>query len=100
MTSIKCSNPNCDEPQPISEDMEPKELTCPKCDSKISIENLKSAQQCMIDMLDSFLLKDSEENITFLRNQLTEAEKHLHKINIYYNRLLTAYMQLAKQDPF
>jgi len=99
MTGIKCSDPNCDEPQLISEDMEPKELTCPKCNSKVSIESVKAAQQCMKDMLDSYMLKESDENVNYLKKQLVEAETHFHKTNIYYNRLLTAYMQLARQDP-
>lgn len=50
MTSIRCKNVLCDEPIPISEDMEPKLIVCPKCKTEADFEYVVKGQQTMLEL--------------------------------------------------
>lgn len=50
MTSIRCKNVLCDEPIPISEDMEPKSIECPKCKTVSDFEYVVRGQQTMLEL--------------------------------------------------
>uniref|UniRef100_A0A183J5D8 SET domain-containing protein n=1 Tax=Soboliphyme baturini TaxID=241478 RepID=A0A183J5D8_9BILA len=98
LTSIKCPNTNCDQPIVITEESEPVKQDCSKCGAKISTEYILKAQVFMKALPKSFGFQNGSEEVKKAKIYLDNARKLLHPTNIYYCRLLTAYMQICPEN--
>ncbi|KRX91729.1 SET domain-containing protein 14 [Trichinella pseudospiralis] len=97
LTSIRCVNVDCSEPVCITEDQtNTKNIQCRRCGSKMP-ENVVIEAQCfMLALPQHFGGMKSAEELHRLKIYLNTAERLLHKENIYFCRLLTAYLQLTE----
>ncbi|CAD6189747.1 unnamed protein product [Caenorhabditis auriculariae] len=106
LTSIKCVNPNCDEPIVSSNALEDQishfwitsetdeamNIACPKCGTLNEEDRVKSAQEYMKTLPASF---DPQCPADILKDLLSKAEQILHPSNVYVARLRTALFHVT-----
>ncbi|CAB3408763.1 unnamed protein product [Caenorhabditis bovis] len=92
LTSIRCMNSSCDEPIITREDEEPMNIECRKCGTLCPESYVKEAQDFMKTVPDRF---DPECPSEIISKYLNEAQKILHRRNIYVTRLRTAHFSVT-----
>lgn len=92
LTSIRCINPQCDEPLTIREDSEPCAIVCRSCSKVADEQYVKEAQKMMLEFPTKF---NPKENVDDLKALMENASKILHPKNIYLTRLQTAIMSMS-----
>uniref|UniRef100_A0A0N4ZBT5 MYND-type domain-containing protein n=1 Tax=Parastrongyloides trichosuri TaxID=131310 RepID=A0A0N4ZBT5_PARTI len=91
LTSLKCSNTECDEPIITHELAEANDIECPKCKTIVNSSYVKKGQELM-KSLPSIINMDWK--VEDIQKFLEDANTMLHNKNIYVSRLTTALMHM------
>ncbi|VDN01490.1 unnamed protein product [Thelazia callipaeda] len=89
LTSICCTNKNCDEPLLITENSEISDILCPKCEHITPENHVKMCQELMLSLPVQFLTETDPNEIQL---KLNEALRYLHPKNVYVTRLRAALL--------
>uniref|UniRef100_A0A915L9K8 SET domain-containing protein n=1 Tax=Romanomermis culicivorax TaxID=13658 RepID=A0A915L9K8_ROMCU len=98
LTSLKCQNKSCKECIITTEDCEPEDLKCSKCDALLTKDKVAEAQQFMKSLPSRYSPEVTKEQTEELGRHLEKAREILHEENIYYCRMQTAYLQMCGQN--